>query len=104
MSPEESLYAQIGRGLDGAEESKMFGKPCFKTGGKAFACYFQQCMVFKLPAESHRQAIALEGAVLFDPSGKGRAMKEWVQVPYQHEAQWPGLAQEAMAYVEKTGK
>ena len=64
----------------------MFGKKCFKTGkgGKPFVSFFQDCMVFKLTGADHTQALILEGAHLFDPSGKGRAMKEWVQVPFNH--------------------
>ncbi|MCB0739092.1 MAG: hypothetical protein KDC92_16400, partial [Bacteroidetes bacterium] len=59
----------------------MFGKPCFKINGKAFESFFQEEMVFKLNGQDHSNALSLNGAQLFDPSGKGRAMKEWVQVP-----------------------
>ncbi len=76
----------------------MFGKPCFKTGGKAFICFYQKSMVFKLPLAAHQKAMALDGAVLFDPSGKGRAMKEWVQLSYDHHQYWPELAQAAFDY------
>lgn len=103
MAKEESLYTTIGQGLDNAEESQMFGKPCFKINGKTFICLFQNEMVFKLKGDAHTQALSLKGAQLFDPSGKGRAMKEWVQVPYAHKAKWEALAKEAWAYV-KAGK
>ena len=39
-------YLEIGRAI-GAEESQMFGKPCFKINGKAFVAFFQDEMVFK---------------------------------------------------------
>lgn len=103
MAKEEALYLSIGQALKGAEESQMFGKPCFKINGKAFVCFFQNEMVFKLKGDIHAEAIALKGAQLFDPSGKGRAMKEWVQVPFAHKAKWEGYAKEAMKYV-KAGK
>jgi hypothetical protein len=103
MAKEEILYLSIGQGLKGAEESQMFGKPCFKINGKAFACFFQNEMVFKLKGDTHAEAMALKGAQLFDPSGKGRAMKEWVQVPFAHKAKWEQFAKEALAYV-KSGK
>ncbi|GAA4463726.1 hypothetical protein GCM10023093_12820 [Nemorincola caseinilytica] len=79
----------------------MQSKPCFKVNGKAFVCFFQQEMVFKLAGNVHEEAMALQGAHLFDPSGKGRAMKEWVQVPYAHAAQWERFAKAAMEYVGK---
>jgi len=54
-------------------------------------------MVFKLPEDSeHEKALGLDGAHLFDPSGKGRPFKQWVQVPYAHESQWPKLADTAV--------
>ena len=40
-------------------------------------------------------------ALLWDPSGKGRPMKEWVQVPFAHAASWTGMAAHALAYVGK---
>ena len=99
MTPEYSAYLAIGTAMTGAEQSQMFGKKCFKTGGKAFACFFQNAMVFKLTGAAHATAMALPGSVLFDPSGSGRAMKEWVQVTGAHQAQWPDLAAAALAYV-----
>ena len=85
--------------IKNSEESQMFGKPCYKTGGKAFVSFFEDCMVFKLAGEAHENALKLKGAKLFDPSGKGRAMKEWVQVPAAHVSKWPELARAAFSYV-----
>ena len=84
-----------GLSSDGAIAGKMFGMPCIKIGGKAFAGYFNGDMVFKLRGPAHERALALEGAQLFDPMG-GRPMKEWVQVPATHESKWPDLAQTAI--------
>ena len=81
------------------ERAKMFGVPCLKVGGKAFAAFYQQCMVFKLTGPAHAQALELSGAALFDPSGAGRPMKEWVQLPHEHQAQWEALAWQALEYV-----
>ncbi|HQQ94933.1 MAG TPA: hypothetical protein PLQ93_10290 [Bacteroidia bacterium] len=58
-------------------------------------------MVFKLEGLSHKEALSLKGAKLFDPSGKGRAMKEWVQVPFAHASTWSGFAIDAYNYVGK---
>lgn len=102
MSPEQTLYLEIGHSLNGAAEGQLFGKPCFKTGGKAFICFFESCMVFKLGGDAHSEAIALKDAELFDPSKKGRPMKEWVQVPFAHKKHWKRLAAEALRYVQPT--
>ena len=82
----------------GATSAKMFGVPCLKHNGKAFAGFYQGAMVFKLSGAAHTEALALPGARLFDPSGRG-PMKEWVEVPAQHAARWPALGQAALAYV-----
>lgn len=94
------LYMQIGLSIEGAQSSQMFGKPCFKYSGKAFVCFFEEAMVFKLTGEPHSAALALKGAKLFDPSGKGRAMKEWVQVPMAHSEVWAGFAGHALEYLK----
>ena len=60
---------------------------------------FQQEAAFKLTGAYHAKALALTGAKLFDPSGKGRPMREWVQVPAAHASSWPVLAAQAAAYV-----
>jgi hypothetical protein len=76
---------------------QMMGMPCIKLGGKMIIGIWNEEMVFKLPDEAVReQALTLEGAHLFDPSEKGRAFKEWVQVPAAHMSEWPGLADEAL--------
>jgi len=100
MTKEETQYIAAAQKVKGAEQSQMFGKPCYKINGKAFACFFQNEMVFKLSGDTHKEAIGLKGAQLFDPAGKGRAMKEWVQVPFAHSAKWEQYAKEAAKYVK----
>lgn len=99
MTTEEALYISIGKKLKDTEQSQMFGKPCFKIGGKAFICFFQNEMVFKLTGDTHEEALSLDGSQLFDPSGKKRAMKEWVQVPFDYKDKWTKYAKEALKYV-----
>jgi hypothetical protein len=99
MTKEQELFIEIGQKLIDAEQSQMFGKPCFKINGKAFICFFQNEMVFKLTDDMHSNALSLEGSQLFDPSGKKRPMKEWVQVPYSYYERWKMYANEAMKYV-----
>jgi hypothetical protein len=79
---------------------KMFGMPCLKNNGKAFAGYFNNAMIFKLTAPEHAEALALSDARLFDPMG-GRPMKEWVEVPVEHASRWPAFARAALRYVDK---
>lgn len=80
----------------GALRSSMFGMPCLKTpAGKACVGLFGNAAVFKLHAPEHAEALALDGAVLFDPSGAGRPMKEWVAVAHRkHWARFGGAALE----------
>lgn len=92
-------YLQIGKSLPNATESQLFGKPCFKINGKAFVCFFQNEMVFKLTGEMHNEAMAFDGSQLFDPSGKGRPMKELVQVPFDYKDSWEQFAKSSMEYV-----
>src|SRR5690348_3364457 len=64
--------------IEGVSASQMFGKPCLKINGKAFLAQHKETVVFKLTDPDHAKALALPGAMLWDPSGKNRPMKEWV--------------------------
>lgn len=101
MTKEQELYIEIGQKLKDTEQSQMFGKPCFKVNKKAFVCFFQNEMVFKLSGVTHSEALSLDGSQLFDPSGKKRPMKEWVQVPFKYSGKWSEFAKEAMKYVNE---
>lgn len=99
MSPEEKHFEEVGLSIPDSIRSQMFGKPCFKLSKKAYACFFQNEMVFKLKGDNHKEALSLDGAKLFDPSGKGRAMKEWVQVPFDYKDRWLEFTEAASCYV-----
>jgi hypothetical protein len=93
-------YEAIARGLvasKGAEAGKMFGMPVLKKGGKVFAGFYSASMTFKLRGGLHDEALKLPGARVFDPSGVGRAMKEWVEVPVSVADEWERLAEAALA-------
>lgn len=98
MSQSEQIFHAVGQAVPQAVASQMFGKKCYKINGKAFVCFFQDCMVFKLAGEDHAKALSLNGATLFDPSGKGRAMKEWVQLPFDTQLGWEDFARAAAQY------
>jgi len=99
MNREEEKYHQVASKIENAEQSQLFGKPCYKINKKAFCCFFQNEMVFKLTGDDHQVASSFDGSQLFDPSGKGRAMKEWVQVPYEYAEDWQKFAKAASEYV-----
>jgi hypothetical protein len=79
------------------ELTQMMGMPALKRDGKLWVGFWKGEMVFKLadPAE-REQALALEGAHLFDPGERDRPMKEWVVVPEKHAKRWPQLTEQAL--------
>ena len=103
--PPRALFDQIAHDLaesyDGVTTGQIFGKACIKTHGKALAAFFQSDIALKLSGDDHRAALALDGARLWDPSGKHRPMKEWVQIPFACAQSWPDLAAQALKYVEQ---
>lgn len=86
--------------IESASLGNLFGKPCGKMGKKAFVAFFQEAMVFKIGRE---EAALLQqkyiGSVNWDPSGKGRPMKDWVQVPHAYQADWAALAEKAIDFL-----
>ena len=85
--------------LEGVSAGQMFGKACLKIHGKAFVAQHNDTLVFKLTGMPHQQALALKGALLWDPSGKGRPMKEWVALPSAQNHDFNTLAHAALTYV-----
>jgi hypothetical protein len=94
----DDLLAQHGD----VEKAQMMGMPTLKRNGKLVAGFAPSSggMAFKLTDSAGREAaLAIEGARLFDPSERGRPMKEWVEVPVKHADRWPELARQAFASV-----
>jgi len=104
MTTEEMLFNEIGESIQDSIKGQLFGKKCFKINGKAFICFFENEMVFKLPESIRELAIQLPGSQLFDPSKKQRPMKEWVQVSYVHNKKWLNFAEESSRYVSSLQK
>jgi hypothetical protein len=94
-----AIAEQLVHGHAGVVSTKMFGMPTLKVGGKAFAGFATAAMAFKLTGAAHARAMGLEGARVFDPSGMGRPMKQWVEVPYARADEWEALAEQALTYV-----
>jgi len=77
--------------------SKLFGIPCVKRSGRFVFGRWRDGMVFKLTDPAvHGRALALSGAHLFDPSGRGEAFRQWVVVPFSQAKEWDALAYEAV--------
>ena len=94
----ENLVTYLTDNFD-ATSGQMFGKRCIKINGKAGVALFKEYLVFKLPKEKLEEALSLEGSTLWDPSCKGRAMKEWVQIPIIHCTKFKAYAKSAAEYV-----
>lgn len=88
----EALVDELMKATPELSTGSLFGMPCLKANTKAVLGSFDGGVVFKLFGSSHAEALALEGSVLFDPSGKGRPMKDWVVVNAQHHDDWGKLA------------
>ncbi len=102
MSAEED-FQQVGAELAdlGVRISRMMGSPALKDqAGKVFASLQRDgAMVFRLVRDTpeHATALQLAGASLFDPSGQGREMKDWVVVPHSSAEKWTDLAEAALS-------
>lgn len=105
MSTAAAEYEKLTAALASNEEvtaGQMFGKACLKVNGKAFTSLHNDKLVFKLAGEHHKKALSLKDAELWDPSGKGRPMKEWVALPALEKKHFKLLAAEALAYVKSS--
>jgi hypothetical protein len=102
MSKSEERYSAIADRLTSESNiarSQMFGMPCLKVNGNVFLGFHGGALAFKLSGQAHAEALAVEGAVLFDPSNRGRPMKEWVQIPAAQSSRWNDFADRALTYV-----
>jgi hypothetical protein len=59
----------------------MFGGLAAKVNGNMFAGLFGRSAIVWLPEDERAEALALEGASLFDPMGDGRARSDKVMLP-----------------------
>lgn len=94
----EKLVGQYAKDAD-VVAGQMFGKPCLKVSGKAFVARQSDVIAFKLSGAQHQKAMGVPGAALWDPSGKGRPMKEWVALPATASRGFRAFATAAYEYV-----
>jgi hypothetical protein len=83
----------------GVRASSMFGMPTLKLDGKAIGGLWGDAMTFKLAPDALADALRIEGAQQFDPSGLGRPMKAWVVIPLAQSGEWERLARLALAAI-----
>jgi hypothetical protein len=98
----ESIFDDIANALaanPNIKRGQMFGVPTVFVNGNAFMSYFHGALVIKVTGAARTRALALPDAKHFDPSGKDRPMKEWIQLTPASRDQWPDLADDALAYV-----
>ena len=95
-------FIKIGQMLsdEGVVFTKMFGVETIKREtGKPFASFYHDSMVFKLGRDRMPELFEkYPESHLFDPSGKNRPMKDWLQLPAKYSGDWMELAHQAMLY------
>lgn len=104
MSEAEKYFQELVKEIPNGKASKMFGAPCIKApNGKSAAMYWKDCIVVKLNGDIYKEALSLDGSILFEPM-EGRAMKEWVQIPYHYKKDWKKYALASMGIVKNIKK
>lgn len=107
ISPEDryaSLCASFfARGDVSPSEKKGFGSAALTINGCIFAMLTRGRLVVKLPKGRVDALVKDAWGVRFD-ANRGVAMKEWLAVDPSREADWIGLAEEALAFVRGSGR
>ena len=82
---------------------KLFGHRCLKVTGKTFLVDFDGDLVFKLGRDAMAPLLETHADLAgFDPSGKGRPMKDWLQAPLAHSDRFQIWAEASMAFARDT--
>jgi hypothetical protein len=63
------------------ETTKLFGGVAAKVNGHLFAGLFGRSTMLALPEPERAEALALDGAAMFDPMGDGRLRSDKVMLP-----------------------
>jgi hypothetical protein len=79
------------------QRALWFGAPAAKVGGKIFVALRRGALIARLGADEVDHRVLAGDGVRFDPSGKGRAMKDWLESNAEH-AEWTELALGALAF------
>ena len=81
---------------------QMMGMPAIKLGSKMFGGEYDGDLVVRIGRERANELIESGRASPFDPSGRGRPMKDWAQVP-EPDDDWLALAEEAKVFLATGG-
>jgi hypothetical protein len=81
----------------GVRRALWFGAPSAKVEGKIFLAIFDGTLVARIGAEEVDDRVRSGHGQRFDPSGKGRGMKDWLQTSLE-PPEWPDLAHAALAF------
>jgi hypothetical protein len=81
----------------------LFGARSLTLEGTAFACLKSDQLAVKLGAgtAAYADALAIDGAGPFDPSGKGRPFKDWVALPSAQSDEWGRLAEAGLDALDR---
>jgi TfoX/Sxy family transcriptional regulator of competence genes len=83
-------------------ETQMMGMPSLKTQSKMFGGIREGGLVLKLGRERVDELLASGRAQPFDPSGRGRPMRDWAVLPAPSD-DWLALALDAKRFVADAG-
>lgn len=75
-----ALVAELGALVPGVAETQMMGMPALKRDGKLFAGCWDGALAARVGRDRAAAMVAAGTAELFDPSGVGRPMRDWVLV------------------------
>lgn len=79
------------------ERCRWFGTPAAKVEGRIFVALWRGRLIARLGADEVDARVVAGGGVRFDPSGKGRAMKDWLEADAEHD-EWLELALGALTF------
>jgi hypothetical protein len=100
MTETEKAFHRLADEIPGLNPSKMFGAVCLKTKkGKSAAMLWNDELVVKLDKDELDKALRRKGTKLFEPM-KGKAMKEWVQIPRDFITEWKTYVQMSVIKIE----
>lgn len=94
-------FDELCQSIPSTVKGSMFGWPCYKIGKKPFAFFdrnHENGAAFKLPGDAGREALALDGAEIFNPGEY--PMKNWVLLPYSQFEHWERFAHWAVEMIK----
>jgi hypothetical protein len=77
-------------------ETRMMGMPALKRAGKLLGGFWDDALVVRLGRDRVDALVESGRGLSFDPSGRGRPMRDWVALPPPVD-DWLALAREAEA-------